>query len=269
MALLYVIKDWNKLYENNRTRELVNMTWIPIPNKMDGDGYTELVSHENGAAHFGAWIAILEIASKCEPRGTLLRENGEPHTPASLSRMSRLPHGVFAELLTRLTGKQIGWMEVQQLQTDSEIPQDDAVIPQDTDYARARALPFPSLCSKESKNGKSRSTVTLVDEALEDTASRLHERHCRRKCALKVVRDKLRTITRAVPIGSRISLLGEIDKSHEAWCASEEWTKEGGAYQKGLQVWLNPQSHWWEVLPDLPADKPARGPDPHLKWGEL
>jgi hypothetical protein len=35
---------------------------------MDGDGYTELVDHDDGAAHLGAWCAIVQIASKCDPR---------------------------------------------------------------------------------------------------------------------------------------------------------------------------------------------------------
>jgi hypothetical protein len=54
----YRVKDWSKIYENNRTRELKRMDWVPIPNKMDGDGFTELVDHPNGAAHLGAWLAL-------------------------------------------------------------------------------------------------------------------------------------------------------------------------------------------------------------------
>ena len=49
------VRDWDALYENNRTRGDKRLGWVPIPNRMDGDGYTELVDHENGAAHLGAW----------------------------------------------------------------------------------------------------------------------------------------------------------------------------------------------------------------------
>ena len=49
------VRDWDALYENNRTRGYKRLGWVPIPNRMDGDGYTELVDHENGAAHLGAW----------------------------------------------------------------------------------------------------------------------------------------------------------------------------------------------------------------------
>lgn len=121
----YRIREWSKLFENNRTRELKKLDWVPVPNRMDGDKYSELVDHPNGAAHFGAWIAILEIASRCDPRGTLPQEGAG--CPASLGRMSRLPAGIFQEVLPRLV--KMGWIE--QIQQDGEIPQDNAEIPQD------------------------------------------------------------------------------------------------------------------------------------------
>jgi hypothetical protein len=124
------VRDWTKHFEVNRTRELVSMTWLPIPNRQDGDGYTALLDHPNGAAHFGAWIALLEVASKCYPRGTLLRAiphvgagplfEAIPHvgaTPAqpehdaaSLSRVTRIAQTVFEEAIPRLLT--IGWLEV-------------------------------------------------------------------------------------------------------------------------------------------------------------
>ena len=45
----YRIRDWQRHFENNRTRELKVMAWVPVPNKMDGDGYTELVTHPSSA----------------------------------------------------------------------------------------------------------------------------------------------------------------------------------------------------------------------------
>jgi hypothetical protein len=130
------VADWGRLYENNRTRELKRMDWVPIPNRMDGDGYTELVDHPAGAAHLGAWLAILQIASRCDPRGTLLRDASKPHTPQSLARISRLPAAVFEEAVSRLLD--IGWLELEApnlcatntMHDGAEIPQATAVIPQ-------------------------------------------------------------------------------------------------------------------------------------------
>lgn len=124
------VTDWNTAHENNRTRELKRLDWVPVPNRFDGDGYTALVDHEDGASHLGAWVVILEVASRCEPRGTLVRSDGTPHTAVSLSRMSRLPVAVFEAAIPRLL--KIGWLtEAPEKKCHKRIPQDDAGIPQD------------------------------------------------------------------------------------------------------------------------------------------
>jgi len=113
---VYRIKNWSSNFENNRTRQMKFMTWIPVPNKHDGDGYTELVDHENGAAHLGCWLAILQVASKCHPRGTLLRNGDRPHDSRSISRITRLPQSLIEESLDRLVSEDVGWMEVVAMQ---------------------------------------------------------------------------------------------------------------------------------------------------------
>jgi hypothetical protein len=155
----YRIRDWASHFENNRTRDLKRMDWVPMPNRMDGDGYTELVDHPNGAAHLGAWLAIVEIASRCEVRGTLLRDGRtllresrtflrdgrtllrdgaeraeRPHNPQSLARISHLPAELFEEALPRLVD--IGWLEIVDAQVVDdkgvcEIPQEGAAKPQE------------------------------------------------------------------------------------------------------------------------------------------
>lgn len=102
--MAYRVSNWNSLYENNRTRELKRLEWVPVPNRMDGEGYCELVHHPNGAAHLGAWIAILEIASRRHPRGTIPQEGA-----VALGRISHLPAELFEEVLPRLL--KIGWIE--------------------------------------------------------------------------------------------------------------------------------------------------------------
>ena len=76
--ILYRIRDWGRLFENNRTRELKRLEWIAVPNKHDSDGFTDLMSREDGPALYGAWVLILEVASKCEIRGVLSRSRRNP-----------------------------------------------------------------------------------------------------------------------------------------------------------------------------------------------
>lgn len=122
---LYRVKDWGSLYENNRTRELKAMAWVPVPNRHDGDGYTTLISRQDGAAMFGAWIAILQVASRCDPRGTLLRDGAIPHNPESLSRMTRIPKKIL-ELALEICCNECKWLEIIVPHEGAGIPQDDA-----------------------------------------------------------------------------------------------------------------------------------------------
>lgn len=139
MTPTYSIRNWSQHFENNRTRELKELRFVILPNKHDGDGYTELLDHPNGAAHYGAWCALVQVASKCDPRGTLSRDGARPHDATSLSRLTRIPEAVFAEVLPRLVS--IGWVEsdasdeaskqpqIARSHTDSTIPQGVGGIP--------------------------------------------------------------------------------------------------------------------------------------------
>lgn len=128
MPPLYRIVDWDVYYERHRTRELKQMIWVAIPTKMDGDGYTELVAHEDGAAHFGAWTAMVKLAARCTPRGTLQRTNGLPHDASSIARITRLPASVFEAVVPRVLA--IGWLEdISDEKPNGAIPRDSAGIP--------------------------------------------------------------------------------------------------------------------------------------------
>ncbi len=127
---VYRIKDWNDNFENNRTRELLKLSWVPIPNSLDGAGYTELIEHQNGPAHYAVWVGCVIVASKCDPRGTLLRGSKKAHNLGSLSRISRIPQMVFEEALPRLI--ELGWLEripISEINLQNE-PQCGATIPQ-------------------------------------------------------------------------------------------------------------------------------------------
>jgi hypothetical protein len=103
------VRDWSANHENNRSRELKRMLWVSVPNDLSADSYVELVSHEDGAAHLGVWIALLMVASRAKPRGSLVWGNGQPHTPESLARLTRLPQSVVSTAIERLLA--IGLLE--------------------------------------------------------------------------------------------------------------------------------------------------------------
>lgn len=118
---LYRIRNWNELFENNRSRELKNLSWVVVPNKHDGENYTSIITHKHGAAMFSAWVLIIQVASKCDPRGTLLRGNKTPHTPASLSVKTRAPEEWFKMALEYIEN-QTDWLESEEVAGGCDIP---------------------------------------------------------------------------------------------------------------------------------------------------
>lgn len=154
--MTYRIRDWQRYFENAQSRKLKRLDWVAIPNKTDGEGYTALVDHPNGAAHLGAWYAIVEAASKQTPRGNLPAGIGHDsggksqrisRICQSLGRMSRLPPKVFEEALPRLVD--IGWIEA---------VQDDQVV---TNQQTVRDLVAESAnVSGESANVVAESAIT-------------------------------------------------------------------------------------------------------------
>ena len=118
----YSIANWNRSFENNRTRELMKLEWVPIQNKHDSDGYTQILNHPKGPAIYGAWIACVQVASKCENRGILVRNGGKPHDAESLSRMTRFPARIIQQMLEFLSSSDIGWLEINELDENCENP---------------------------------------------------------------------------------------------------------------------------------------------------
>lgn len=105
---LYTISRWNEIYENNRSRILKDLKWVAVPNGHDGENYCRIMAGKDGAVIFSAWILILQVASRCTPRGVLVRANGEPHNPESLSIKTRAPAVWFTKALPVLVS--LGWL---------------------------------------------------------------------------------------------------------------------------------------------------------------
>jgi len=126
----YRVSNWDEIYENNRTREVKTLHWIPVPIKLAGDGYTLIMDKEDGAAIFGTFIAILEIAASCEPRGTLLRRDNLAHTCDTIARMSRVPATLVRRTIDVCT-KETMWLEIIDLETGATISQEGATISQE------------------------------------------------------------------------------------------------------------------------------------------
>jgi hypothetical protein len=111
---LYRINNWSALFENNRSRQCDKLSWVPVPNSHDGENYSMLMDQPNAAELYTAWILMLQVASKCNPRGTLTRGNGQPHDARSLAVKTRARAEWFTAALNYLTSN-TDWLTVEQV----------------------------------------------------------------------------------------------------------------------------------------------------------
>ena len=128
----YRIKDWAKNFENNRTREMVKMAWVPVPNKHDGEGFQRIMQEPDGIVIYGCWHLILQVASKClRERGTLLRDDGTPLDALSIAlKTGWRKASDIQRALDFCSTPEMAWIE-RVTEDGAAIPQEGAAIPQE------------------------------------------------------------------------------------------------------------------------------------------
>lgn len=107
-TVTYHVAKWSAVFENTRSRRVEFLRWVPIPNTHDGEKYTRLISRKDGAIIFAAWILIVQVASRCEPRGSLVRSDSSPLDSEALAIKTRAPKAWFDSALPYLV--EIGWL---------------------------------------------------------------------------------------------------------------------------------------------------------------
>lgn len=108
----YRIKDWDKHFENAASRKLDTLNWVPVPNKHDGEGYRTIIMEKDGIVMYGCWHLILQVASKCQPRGSLVRSDGTPHTAKSISIKTGCPDvDAIQRTLDFCASPEVAWIQ--------------------------------------------------------------------------------------------------------------------------------------------------------------
>lgn len=117
------------------------------------------------------------------------------------------------------------------------------------------------------KEGKKNKKATLGDLAqtplVRQLAERLHERHpVPRRDTVGEAATQIAGIMKLEAPGTRAATCELIDTNHALWCATYEWTKDGGQYAKGLVNWLAPTKRRWAEPPPIVGlfDQPRSAP---------
>lgn len=109
----YVVRDWNKNYEIAQSRKIEGpLSWVATPCKHDGLGFRRIMALPDGAAVYGAWVLIVQVAAKCNPRGVLADERG-PLTPEGLSFKTGCPEKIMQRAIEVVSSERVGWLLVE------------------------------------------------------------------------------------------------------------------------------------------------------------
>jgi hypothetical protein len=110
---IYAVAKWRETFETSDSRKHKALCWVSVPNNMASNGYVEMISHfgrEEAPAIYGAWIALVLIASKCPARGVLCTSSAVGLSVDRLSFLSHFGSSVFQKLLP--WAESVGWLEV-------------------------------------------------------------------------------------------------------------------------------------------------------------
>ncbi len=115
MTTLYRIRNWDANFENNKSRERAQCSFVCMPNKQDGHGLTYILTEPDGAAIFGVWCLILQACSRQKKReGWLTVDGHQTGTPWALDdlalRWRRKPEEI-KRALDFVCSPKINWVE--------------------------------------------------------------------------------------------------------------------------------------------------------------
>lgn len=105
--MIHII-DWDKYFEKAQTRKAKSHNWVAMPNSHGGRGYRRMMKQQNGIEIFGAWMLLVQLASKAPRRGYLADENGDAYTVEDLEVYTDCPKEVFERAIPFLCV--IGWI---------------------------------------------------------------------------------------------------------------------------------------------------------------
>lgn len=116
-GVVYKIRDWDKFFENNKSRIIDQCSFVCMPNKQDGMGLTRIISLKNGASIYGVWCLIVGACSRQrKPRQGYLTDDGTveglPWDAKDLANRWRQPVELIEEALRVLSSDRIGWLEL-------------------------------------------------------------------------------------------------------------------------------------------------------------
>lgn len=119
--MTYQVVDWDKWYENSKSRERKACSFVCLPNKQHGLGFARIMSEPDGMEIYGIWVCILCACSQqAAPRAGFLTLDGHragtAWAPEDLAL--KFHRAGFADKIARalevLSSEKVGWLRIVQ-----------------------------------------------------------------------------------------------------------------------------------------------------------
>lgn len=252
------IKNWDRHFENDRSRRVDKCSFVCIPNSL-GQGMKNLMALESFLPVFAIFILIVEECSKHpKPRNGYLtrggRENGEPWTYDDIAGWYGLDRTDVEAYFSILMSSKVGWIE----DLDTNSPPTHHALTTNSLHKEGRngrnegkkhSVPLagdgaPRVCDPELTDSDRVQPFTpgfLL--AWQSFPGPGRDRSCRRDSFRVWESENLETKTDKV--------LAAI----AAWKSSEQWTRDGGQYVPALHRWLKRRK--WTEPPQVMVDGPT------------
>lgn len=109
--LAYRVVAWDQLFETRGSRRRSGpLAKVTLSTALDGWTTRRILSHPQGAAIYGVWILILQIAAKGPRRGALV-EQGLPLTADDLALLTQVPAELCTLALEVLSSSRVNLLE--------------------------------------------------------------------------------------------------------------------------------------------------------------
>ena len=111
---VYQVRDWGVNFENDRSRQRAKCSFVCVPNKQHGMGFSRIMAEPDGAAIYGIWHCIIGACSQQLKRAGWLTDNGESAGSSwgaeDLALKFRRPVAEIERALTVLASNKVNWL---------------------------------------------------------------------------------------------------------------------------------------------------------------
>ena len=107
------IAKWDDVFEDSKSRKLVNLKYLQMPLDLNSNGYINLMAHgAEGMAAYGVFMAVCQLAGarRMEHRGKVCRSDGSPLTAKQLASHLRMDIDNLSAALDLLKNPDVGWL---------------------------------------------------------------------------------------------------------------------------------------------------------------